>query len=109
MTEKLREVPGVTVYASPNPQKQTGVLSFTCRQLPCEIVAQRLAEHNICVRAGLHCAPLAHSTAGTLETGTVRISPGWFQSVRQVRKFCDILAHICGKESDQICDEVFTH
>lgn len=109
VTEKLREVPGVTVYVSPNPQKQTGVLSFTCRQLPCEIVAQRLAEHNICVRAGLHCAPLAHSTAGTLETGTVRISPGWFQSVRQVRKFCDILAHICGKESDQICDEVFTH
>ena len=109
VTEKLREIPGVTVYASPNPQKQTGVLSFTCRQLPCEIVAQRLAEHNICVRAGLHCAPLAHSTAGTLETGTVRISPGWFQSVRQMRKFCDILAHICGKESDQICDEVFTH
>ena len=109
VTERLREVPGVTVYASPNPQKQTGVLSFTCRQLPCEIVAQRLAEHNICVRAGLHCAPLAHSTAGTLATGTVRISPGWFQSVRQMRKFCDILAHICGKESDQICDEVFTH
>lgn len=109
VTEKLRGVPGVTVYASPDPQKQTGVLSFTCRQLPCEIVAQRLAEHNICVRAGLHCAPLAHSTAGTLETGTVRISPGWFQSVRQMRKFCDILAHICGKESDQICDEVFTH
>lgn len=109
VTEKLREVPGVTVYTSPDPQKQTGVLSFTCRQLPCEIVAQRLAEHNICVRAGLHCAPLAHSTAGTLETGTVRISPGWFQSVRQMRKFCDILAHICGKESDQICDEVFTH
>ena len=94
VTEKLREVPGVTVYASPDPQKQTGVLSFTCRQLPCEIVAQRLAEHNICVRAGLHCAPLAHSTAGTLETGTVRISPGWFQSVRQMRRFCDILAHI---------------
>lgn len=109
VAEKLREVPGVTVYTSPDPQKQTGVLSFICRQLPCEIVAQRLAEHNICVRAGLHCAPLAHSTAGTLETGTVRISPGWFQSVRQMRKFCDILAHICGKESDQICDEVFTH
>ena len=109
VTEKLREVPGVTVYASPNPQKQTGVLSFTCRQLPCEIVAQRLAEHNICVRAGLHCAPLAHSTAGTLDTGTVRISPGWFQSVRQMRKFCDILAHLCGKESDHLCDEVFTH
>lgn len=28
----------------------------------------------ICVRAGLHCAPLAHRTAGTFETGTVRLS-----------------------------------
>lgn len=87
VTEKLREVPGVTVYASPNPQKQTGVLSFTCRQLPCEIVAQRLAEHNICVRAGLHCAPLAHSTAGTLETGTVRISPDGFSPCGRCESF----------------------
>lgn len=107
--EKLREIPGITLYLSPNPQRQTGVLSFTCRQLPCETIAQRLAEQNICVRAGLHCAPLAHSTAGTRETGTVRLSPGWFQSARQMRKFCEALAHICGKESDQICEEVFTH
>ena len=35
-----------------------------------------LAEQGIGVRAGLHCAPLAHESAGTLDTGTVRVSFG---------------------------------
>ena len=39
-----------------------------------EELAQCLADREICVRAGLHCAPLAHRTAGTFETGTVRLS-----------------------------------
>ena len=41
-----------------------------------EAAAQILAKQGIAVRAGLHCAPLAHESAGTLETGTVRISFG---------------------------------
>lgn len=32
----------------------------------------------IAVRCGLHCAPLAHEKLGTLETGTVRVSPSAF-------------------------------
>ncbi len=36
--------------------------------------AARLAEAGIAVRAGLHCAPMAHRSGGTLETGTVRVS-----------------------------------
>ena len=54
---------------------QCGTLSF----LPegdCEEFAQRLWQKGIAVRAGLHCAPLAHESAGTLNTGTVRISFG---------------------------------
>ena len=35
-----------------------------------------LGQRGIAVRAGLHCAPLAHESAGTLDTGTVRISFG---------------------------------
>jgi selenocysteine lyase/cysteine desulfurase len=38
--------------------------------------ARELAQRGIAVRAGLHCAPLAHESAGTLQTGTVRISYG---------------------------------
>lgn len=44
--------------------------------MDCEEMAQLLAERGIAVRAGLHCAPLAHESAGTLDTGTVRISYG---------------------------------
>ena len=63
---------GIPVFAG---KGQAGVLSF----LPgtdCQQMADRLAEKGIAVRAGLHCAPLAHESAGTLSTGTVRISFG---------------------------------
>ena len=50
-------------------------------------IDEQLAARGIAVRAGLHCAPLAHRTAGTLETGTVRISPSVFTSARQVERF----------------------
>ena len=39
----------------------------------------------IAVRAGLHCAPLAHESAGTLTTGTVRVSFGQDASATQIR------------------------
>ena len=54
---------------------QTGTVSFLPQQ-DCEEFAQYLAQKGIAVRAGLHCAPTAHESAGTLETGTVRISFG---------------------------------
>lgn len=33
--------------------------------------------HSIAVRAGLHCAPWAHRTLGTLATGALRFGIGW--------------------------------
>ena len=63
---------GLQVFAG---EHQSGTVSF----LPpgdCEVFAQQLARKNIALRAGLHCAPTAHESAGTLETGTVRISFG---------------------------------
>ncbi len=54
---------------------QAGTLSFVPK-CDCETAAQLLAGRGIAVRAGLHCAPLAHESAGTLDTGTVRISFG---------------------------------
>ena len=56
-------------------QHQGGTVSFV-PNMDCEEYAQILGDHGISVRAGLHCAPLAHESAGTLETGTVRVSFG---------------------------------
>ena len=53
---------------------QAGTVSFVTKD--CEETARALGTMGICLRAGLHCAPLAHDSAGTLETGTVRVSFG---------------------------------
>jgi len=70
---------------------QCGVVSLRSNRLDCETLALRLAERGICVRAGLHCAPLAHQSAGTLETGTVRFSFSPFLSEQQVRRAAQVL------------------
>jgi len=54
---------------------QGGTVSFIARD-DCEETAAFLWARKIAVRAGLHCAPLAHESAGTLSTGTVRVSFG---------------------------------
>lgn len=60
----------------------------------CEVFAQRLANKGIAVRAGLHCAPLAHESAGTLQTGTVRISYGHDARFFQTKSFLKVLGEI---------------
>lgn len=72
--QALSAIRGVTVYAAPRLFSQAGVLSFQVEGLDCEEVAERLGARGIAVRAGLHCAPLAHRSAGTLDEGTVRAS-----------------------------------
>ena len=71
---------GVCVFRG---KHQSGTVSFVPK-CDCEELAQKLAKCGIAVRAGLHCAPLAHESAGTLDTGTVRISFGYTASSAQV-------------------------
>ena len=63
---------GFRVFFGPH---QAGTVSFV-PETDCENAAQMLAGQGIAVRAGLHCAPLAHESAGTVKTGTVRVSFG---------------------------------
>ena len=58
----------------------------------CEEIARILDKNAIAVRAGLHCAPLAHKTSGTLETGTVRLSFGPGNNMEEINKLLCILA-----------------
>ena len=63
---------GYRVFAG---EHQLSTVSFV-PSIDCEVFAEALSGKGIAVRAGLHCAPLAHESAGTLETGTVRVSYG---------------------------------
>jgi len=78
----LEAVPSVRAFS--HPKGQSGVLSFVHERLPPEAVAEELGRQGICVRAGLHCATLAHRSAGTLPQGTVRASFSVFNTARQV-------------------------
>lgn len=69
---KALESRGYAVFLG---EHQSGTVSFLPR-MDCEEAAARLAQKGIAVRAGLHCAPLAHESVGTLSTGTLRISFG---------------------------------
>ena len=84
MAEGLREIPGLRVFAAPGLGHQAGVLSLVPEDRDVEEVGQALAERGIAVRSGIHCAPLAHRTAGTLETGTVRLSFSDFNTPEEV-------------------------
>ena len=76
----LRKIDGVTVYLSDKPELQTGVVSFVVDGADCEQVGEWLSKHGVALRAGLHCAPTAHISAGTLDTGTVRASVSVFNT-----------------------------
>jgi selenocysteine lyase/cysteine desulfurase len=74
---------GFQVYSGDH---QGGTVSFL-PPMDCQEAADRLAKMGIALRAGLHCAPLAHKSAGTLETGTVRLSFGYHVTPDHVRRF----------------------
>ena len=77
---ELARLRGVRVFAPPEPELFSGVFSFTIEDRECEEAALAYSSAGIAVRAGLHCAPLAHRSAGTFPGGTIRISPGAFTS-----------------------------
>ncbi len=72
------------------------VVSFNVKGAEPEAVAEMLSEKGYCLRAGLHCAPLAHRTIGT-EEGTVRFSPSLFNNEKQVYGLAQEIRKMCKK------------
>lgn len=83
--EKLRRSGRAELFFSENENAQSGLVSLRPHSGKCEELGERLGKADIAVRTGLHCAPLAHTTAGTLDTGTVRFSFSPFISAAQAR------------------------
>ena len=85
---RLSALPGVQVFVQPEGSAcQSGVLSFRVPDRDCEELGQLLAQRGFAVRCGLHCAPTAHRTAGTLDSGTVRASMSAFTTRQEVDRF----------------------
>lgn len=98
LLDGLSEIPGLEVYGPRDPARQVAVVSLNVRGVPAEEVASRLdREYGIMVRAGLHCAPCAHRTIGTIQRGAVRISLGYFNTEGDVDQCVRALARIAGR------------
>ena len=72
-----------------------GVVSFNLRGKDSSFVANALAEKDIAVRGGLHCAPLAHTALGTLSRGAVRASIGADNTEKDIYLFVAALEKLC--------------
>ena len=90
----LMDIPRVTVYGPLDAISRVGTVSFNVGDLPSGRVADALDEAGICVRAGLHCAPLAHEAMGTGERGAVRASLGYASTRADVDALLQAVAKI---------------
>ncbi len=74
----------IVLYTNPSKGGYAPVLSFNIKDIPSEKTAAYLSERGFALRAGLHCAPVAHQKIGTTKTGTVRFSPSVFNTDKEV-------------------------
>jgi len=94
----LGKIKGVRLYNKECAYgRQLPVVSFNLAGLHSEEMGQKLSDAGIAVRAGLHCAPLAHQKMGTLESGTVRVSVGAFNTADHATQLCGAVKKIAAK------------
>lgn len=87
MLESFLNMPKLTVYGIHDVKLQAPVITINIREEDSSEVAFYLDYyHDICVRPGLHCAPLAHKTIGTCEDGAIRFSIGYFNQKEEIEK-----------------------
>jgi cysteine desulfurase family protein len=95
LMDLLRGVPNLTLLGPADPAARTAVISVTIEGYVPEQLAMVLDQvFNIATRAGLHCAPQAHRTAGTLEIGALRFSPGYFNTADEIHEATEALKSI---------------
>ncbi|MGE5372241.1 MAG: aminotransferase class V-fold PLP-dependent enzyme [Solirubrobacterales bacterium] len=95
----LKEIKSAKIYGPQDTGRRTAVVSFNLGDLDCGEVSLALdREFGIANRSGLHCAPLAHRTLGTIERGACRLSPGYFTTEPEIKQALKALRVIAGRE-----------
>ncbi len=100
LIDGLSSLEGVTLYGPLGSEWHGGAISFNIKNIDAAMLGFRLdREYGICCRVGLHCAPVAHDTIGTLPEGTVRLSPGYFNTTDDIEQTLTALRTIIATES----------
>ncbi len=78
----------VRVFNADISKPRGSVVSFAVKGVDPSLVGFMLdRDFDIAVRVGLHCAPLAHRTIGSYPEGTIRVSPGIFNTKDDIDQF----------------------
>ena len=93
--EKLETVKDIEIYGPKDCEKMLSVISFNIKDKRPEDVGSILDQkYDIMLRAGLHCAPTAHSVIGTKDRGTLRIGLGYFNKKEDIEKLVEALNNL---------------
>lgn len=93
--EKLETVKDIEIYGPKDCEKMLSVISFNIKDKRPEDVGSIIDQkYDIMLRAGLHCAPTAHSVIGTKERGTLRIGLGYFNEKEDIDKLVEALNNL---------------
>ncbi|MBI1977693.1 MAG: aminotransferase class V-fold PLP-dependent enzyme [Candidatus Omnitrophica bacterium] len=85
LREELKQIPNVQLYGLEDVTKTVAPVSITIDGVePQEFSILLDQSFQIAVRAGLHCAPLMHGFLGTAPQGTIRFSPGYFNTLDEI-------------------------
>jgi cysteine desulfurase family protein len=94
----LSSLKTVILYGPPPGDGRIAVISFNIKGWEPDDVGSVLTyNHDVHLRTGLQCSPLAHQTLDTHPEGAVRISPGYFttrEDIRQALKAIKTIAEI---------------
>ncbi len=100
--DRLAGLEGIELYTRrPTMTHHVPVLSFNVKGADSETVGRMLSSQGIAVRAGLHCAPAAHTAIGTLERGTVRVSPSAFTTREEMDRLTAAIAGFTQKRKNK--------
>lgn len=95
--EAMDNVPSVRIYSERDTGKNSGIISFIIPGMDSSDIGNILdKKYGIAVRSGFHCAPLAHEALGTMKTGLVRISPGYFNTIQDMEYAAMAIRQIAG-------------
>ena len=83
--DQLSKMPDIELFTKKD--CYNGVVSFRVKNVPPSDVVEFMNNNGICVRSGLHCAPLCHKKQGTLDGGTIRVSISNFNHMWEIKMF----------------------
>ena len=91
----LQDVENITLYGPGEKEERLGLLSLNIKDMTPYDAAKILDQkYGMMARAGLHCSPQAHRAIGTIQTGTLRISTGWFNTEAEIDQLAQALMEI---------------